>query len=249
MTRANPYAPYSSKREQRIVFFFVAVGIMALTYGTFFVFDFLPETPATSERQSTVKSVDTVDDAGELSDTQEIVGADEESISLSQDRDAGTVINTRDENALPVSIIFDTLDGRKVTVLNPKSATVEALDAALLSGVIRHPDSADFAHTGTIFLLGHSSYLPNVMNKNFQAFNGIQKLAWGDTIRLRSNDTEYVYSVDRVYQAKASNSEIPLQYDVAKLVLATCNSFASKDDRFIVEATLVGSHKLSFIGE
>ena len=138
----------------------------------------------------------------------------------------------------PVSITFDSLD-KTIAVLNPESRSVAALDTALLSGVVRHPDSADFERTGTIFLLGHSSYLPNVINKNFQAFNGIQKLGWGDVIRLRSGDTEYVYHVDRTYEVKASDAEVEIEAGVAKLTLATCNSFGSKDDRFVVEATLV----------
>lgn len=246
MSLANPYAPYSSKREQRVVFFFVVVGIVALTYALFYVIDFLPEKPESSS--DTQAQVESPENTG---------GGVEGGVESSQVRTDTTprgavaegVSGVSADEALPVSIIFDTLDGRKVSVLNPKSATVEALDSALLSGAIRHPDSADFAHTGTIFLLGHSSYLPNVMNKNFQAFNGIQKMKWGDTIRLRSDNTEYIYSVDRVYQAKASDAEVKIQHDEARLILATCDSFATKDDRFIVEAVLVESHPLSYVGE
>lgn len=229
----NPYAPYSSKREQRLVFFFVCVGVIALTYALFYVIDFLPEEPSVATEESVSadsKEVEVPIDGAEVN-------------SNNSDTEANTITKNV-EKALPVSIIFDSLDGKEVTVLNPTASSVEALDNALLSGVVRHPDSADFANTGTIFLLGHSSYLPNVMNKNFQAFNGIQKLKWGDTIRLRGEDTEYVYSVDRVYQAKASDAEVEIQHDEARLVLSTCNSFATKDDRFMVEATLVESHKL-----
>ncbi|MEZ4200359.1 MAG: hypothetical protein R3B69_02060 [Candidatus Paceibacterota bacterium] len=41
--------------------------------------------------------------------------------------------------------------------------------------------------------------------KNFQAFNGLQELTWGDEIRVTSGDTAYVYQVDRVYKASATN--------------------------------------------
>ncbi len=237
MPSENTYAPYSSKREQRLVYFFVCVGIISLTYALFYVIDFLPEKEKGAVEVNAPIETDAVHDADTV--------VAQEGANVSHDSNAGgeTPVSIVD-SALPQTIIFDSLDGKKVNVLNPKSATVEALDNALLSGVVRHPDSADFAHTGTLFLLGHSSYLPNVMNKNFQAFNGIQKLKWGDTIRLRSKDMEYVYSVDRVYQAKASDAEVQIQHDEARLVLATCNSFATKDDRFIVEATLLESHKL-----
>ena len=213
---------FNSKREQRIVFFLVSVGIIALTYGFFFVIDFLPETP--SEKKTSLPAV-----------------VEEVPASTTLVQEATTTPEAVDP--FPVSITFDSL-GKTIAVLNPESRSVAALDTALLSGVVRHPDSADFERTGTIFLLGHSSYLPNVINKNFQAFNGIQKLGWGDVIRLRSGDTEYVYHVDRTYEVKASDAEVEIESGVAKLTLATCNSFGSKDDRFVVEATLVSKTAL-----
>jgi LPXTG-site transpeptidase (sortase) family protein len=202
---------YASKLEQRIVFFFVAMGIIALTYGVLVLVDFLPEKPKQETAEVKVEA---------LIPTDEVV-----------------------TDPFPVKIIFDSLD-REVVVLNPITSTIAALDAELLKGVVRHPDSADFKEVGTIFILGHSSYLPNIHNKNFQAFNGIQKLKWGETIRLQSADREYVYKIDRVYETKATEAEVPIQHEAAKLVLATCNSFGSKDDRFIVEATLVSSTAL-----
>ena len=153
-------------------------------------------------------------------------------------------IRETSRDALPVSITFESLGNRTVPVRNPASRTIAALDNALLSGAVRHPDSADLKNTGNIFILGHSSYLPNVLNKNFQAFNGLQNMTWGDVIRVRSADTEYVYQVDRVYKAKASEVSVPVNTGKAKLTLATCNSFASKDDRFIVEASLVSTRAL-----
>lgn len=212
---------FTSKLEQRVVFFFVTVGAISITYGIFFITDFLPE-----EKADVV-----VEEQIPVTETEIIVD---------------TPIDVKEEvvDPLPLTVVFDTLGGKEVKILNPDSGAVEALDSALLSGVVRHPDSADFKNTGTIFLLGHSSYLPVVRNKNFQAFNGIQKLKWGDNIRLQSSDTEYVYSVERVYEAKATDAEVKIEKGDAKLVLATCNSFATKDDRFIVEAVLVGEHPI-----
>lgn len=144
---------------------------------------------------------------------------------------------------LPQKIIIPTLD-REVTIYNPATSDVATLDAALLKGIIRHPESADFKNTGTMFLLGHSSYLPVVYNKNYQAFNGIQKLVWGDLIYIQSGDKEYTYRVNRVYEAKASKAEVELQWKKPELILATCDSFGSKEDRFVVEAMFVESHKI-----
>jgi LPXTG-site transpeptidase (sortase) family protein len=160
----------------------------------------------------------------------------------------GTVIETAPSNVtetkvsnqpvFPDTIIIDALD-REVAVLNPTSRTIADLDAALLYGVVRHPDSATLEQSGTVFVLGHSSYLPTVLNNNFQAFNGIQNLSFGDTIRLQAGDDEYVYRVDRVYRAKAQDVTVPIAGDTKRLVLATCNSFGSIDDRYVVEASLV----------
>jgi LPXTG-site transpeptidase (sortase) family protein len=95
-----------------------------------------------------------------------------------------------------------------------------------------------------MFLLGHSSYLPTVNNKNFQALNGIQKLEWGDTIRVQSEETEYLYRVQKVYEVKASAASADIEWGKAKIILVTCNSFGSKDDRFVVEGYLIKSYPI-----
>src|SRR3989344_2635308 len=102
-----------------------------------------------------------------------------------------------------------------------------------------YPLSITLEQNGTVFILGHSSYLPVVRNKNFQALNGIQDLKWGDTITISSTDGEYVYRVDKVYRAKAGDVVVPIAGPTQRLYLATCNSFGSQDDRYIVEADLV----------
>jgi LPXTG-site transpeptidase (sortase) family protein len=139
---------------------------------------------------------------------------------------------------VPESIYIKKLD-RTIPVLNPESREITDLDAALLSGVVRHPDSADLAQDGNVFILGHSSYLPNVFNENFQAFNGIQDLAWGDTIEVTSDGYLHLYEVEKVYKASAQDTTVPVSGTGPRLTLATCNSFGSVDDRFIVEAKRV----------
>jgi LPXTG-site transpeptidase (sortase) family protein len=191
------------------------MGILTITYSLLFVVDFLPEAPSEESKEVVETTVE----------PQEIV------------KEAAPI------DPEPITVIFDTLD-KELVVLNPESNAISDLDAALLNGVVRHPDSADFEREGTIVLFGHSSYLPQVINKSFQAFNGIQKLEWGDTVRLQSSDKEYVYRVDKVYEAKASKAEVEIVSGTAKLTLVTCNSFGSRDDRYIVEATLIDSYEL-----
>ncbi len=217
------YAQIKVNRAPFLVVFFIVV---LMTYGLLFALDFYPE-----PHKADASTEDTDTEMIEESDTEP---AEERVVA---------VVEEEPHSALPTSIIFDSL-GKEVPVLNPDSDEVADLDAALLSGAVRHPDSADLTTKGNMFILGHSSYLPTVFNKNFQAFNGIQNLVWGDTIRVRSADAEYIYRVQNVYKAKASEVAVPATPGKAKLTLATCNSFGSKDDRFVVEASLIETKKL-----
>jgi LPXTG-site transpeptidase (sortase) family protein len=193
------------------IFFTVSYGLLALA-------DLLPESP--KAQSETVAST-----------TPTITVA---TTSPSDTLFAGEV------DALPNTMTIERLN-RTVPVLNPASRSIEALDSALLEGVVRHPDSATMKDEGNIFILGHSSYLPVVNNRSFQAFNGIQDLVWGDVITIASADVVSAYRVEKVYKAKASALTIPVAGEGKRLTLATCNSFGSTDDRYIVEAELVSS--------
>lgn len=183
--------------------------VFAVTYGVLFAMDFIPEAPENGEG------------GVEVIEEQETI-----------------LVSPAVVDPYPQRMIIEALN-KDIVIQNPESREIADLDTALLSGAVRHPDSADFAEKGTMFLFGHASYLPHVFNKNFQAFNDIQKLVWGDSIRVQSSDTEYWYRVSKVYKTKASEAEVTLQHDSAKLTLVTCNSFGTKDERFVVEAELV----------
>jgi len=192
---------------------FLAVFFLmfVLSYGVLYAIDFIPEAPKDDEKQVTVIPI-----------KKPTVVAP-----------APIVVS----DPYPQRLLIDVL-GKNIVIQNPKGRAVAELDKALLTGAVRHPDSADFKNTGNMFLFGHSSYLPHVFNKNFQAFNDIQKLVWGDIIRVQSSDTEYRYRVNNVYKTKAGDAEVTLDHARAKLTLVTCNSFGSKDERFVVEAEL-----------
>jgi len=208
--------------------FFVAVFV---SYAILYAIDFYPEVvtkTASDTSENTDLPAEASAQAGEtvITESAPII---EETVEE---------VQTTVAYPLPERIIFDRLD-KEVPVLNPESREIADLDQALLSGAVRHPDSADFNEPGNVFILAHSSYLPNVINKHFQAFNGIQNLTWGDKIRVQSADTEYVYRVEKVYEASATEVFVPFTPGEARLTLATCDSFGSIDDRFIVEARLV----------
>lgn len=211
----------------KITFLVAFFCIFTVSYGVLYALDFYPE-PITPSATSTAPVATTTIPKPAVATTTPKT----ESVS-----DIGS-------DTLPQTLLIPALS-RTVTVLNPASNAVAALDAALLKGVIRHPDSATFADEGTMFILGHSSYLPTVHNRNFQALNGIQNLKWGDVITVNSNNTAYTYKVEKSFKVKASGFTVPVAGKGKTLTLVTCNSFGSTEDRYVVEATLVSTKSLN----
>jgi len=213
-------------------FFAVFFVVVFVTYAILFAFDFYPE-PATDDvvPETTTQVVDATVPASNSAPA---------SLNETPEPDVTPV-----GSPYPLRLTFDTFD-RSVAVRNPESAENSVLDEALRDGVARHPHSADLVDTGNMLILGHSSYLPNVFNRNFQAFNGIENLKWGDLIRLTSSDTEYVYRVNRVYHAPASDIFVPVGEETTpKLTLVTCNVLGAKEDRYVLEASLVDTVALT----
>lgn len=223
---------------KKITFLAVFFIIFTLTYGFLTLIDFLPEPVSETVPATSSEPISLIRDIAATSTGVEALSAttSTETAFSSSTKGIDTIMSA--SAALPQTLTIDALD-RTVTVLNPASRNNASLDAALLKGVIRHPDSATLNQEGNVFILGHSSYLPQVINKNYQALNGIQNLKWGDLLRLKSTEAEYVYRVEKVYKAKASTLTIPVAGTGKHLTLATCNSFGSTDDRYIVEASLI----------
>lgn len=149
-----------------------------------------------------------------------------------------------DTTDLPVKIDIPSIK-LSVKVANPTSTDVTILDKALLSGAVRYPSSSKLGETGNVIIFGHSSYLPVVHNKAFKAFDGIQNLHKGDRILVTGADRVYTYEVETVVSAKADQDFIPLTASGSKLTLATCDSFGTHNDRFVVTAQLVESNPVS----
>lgn len=134
--------------------------------------------------------------------------------------------------------------GLSESVSNPQTTDVAKLDNALLFGPVRYPTSSNLGEAGNVIIFGHSSYLPVVQNKEFKAFNGIQKLKAGDLITVTGENHVYTYAVETVEKKNATEDAIPLIVEGSKLTLSTCDSFGKKSDRFIVTATLVSTKAL-----
>ncbi len=221
---------WKNVRENKYVFLGTFFFVFTATYLVFLAVDFLPEEPTDEKATEMVKETEVM--------VNEVIAT-----TTMEEVDQDLAIGVIDYAVLPTEIYIEKLD-RTVPILNPASRTIADLDAALLEGVVRHPDSATLAQDGNVFVLGHSSYLPNVFNKNFQAFNGIQDLEWGDIIEVSSEDAVFEYRVEKVYRAQASDVTVPIAGDEKILTLATCNSFGSVDDRYIVEAKQVSVREL-----
>lgn len=239
------------------------VIVLVFTYGSLYVVDFLPEPPA--ETNSTVAVENESKDQNDtvlfevddliLDDNKEVKLVTEtpegqvagemanDAAEISNSSNGTQVIGVNEISAKPVRMYIDALE-RHIPILNPTSRLLSDLDAALSNGAIRHPDAADFQREGNIVILGHSSRLPNVINRNYQIFNNIEDLQWGDVIRVYSKDTEYIYRVDRVYEAKASALVVPVADTGPRLTLVTCDTLGAIEDRFIVEAKLQSSRPI-----
>lgn len=146
------------------------------------------------------------------------------------------------KGVLPTRINISAVD-LDLPVQNPDTRDLEELDAYLKSGPVRYVDSAKLGEKGNVIIFAHSSNLPIVRNKMFQAFNDIPELKAGDTITLTGEDgTGYLYSVESVTQTTVeSGASIDLSPSQGKkLTLVTCDTLTGKSARYIVEATYVG---------
>lgn len=156
----------------------------------------------------------------------------------------GPVSLAKDDVAseFPTKISIPSLDLETI-VSNPTSASLPVLDALLLKGAVRYPTSGLLGTKGSnVVIFAHASYLPIVKNQAYKAFNGIQNLKQGEKIYVSGKDRTFVYLVETVAKADASNAGVPLTVEGNKLTLITCDSFASKNDRFVVIAVLVESY-------
>ncbi len=159
-----------------------------------------------------------------------------DALSQQKQRDRATV---KPPVTLPEQLLIPSI-GLVAPVRNPASSRIAVLEQALLSGVVRYPNSARMGEGGTMILFGHSSNRPVVLNPNFKIFNRIHTLVPGDEVRIRGGGWEEVYRVRRVRLALVDGTRIALQPGGKRLVLITCNTLGAKEERYIVEAAFVG---------
>jgi len=138
---------------------------------------------------------------------------------------------------IPVRVNISAI-GVDVSVTTPSSTDIEVLDSALLSGAVHYPGSGLAGESANMLIFGHSSYLPYVRNKSYQAFNALGTLQKGDRVIVETATDRYTYTVTHVRHETASDVEVWFDTAVPTLTLATCDVFGKKQDRWIVTATL-----------
>lgn len=207
-------------REHPFVFTGVWMGVFALFFALSSVFGLVPDLETADAEEN-----DTVVLESESDEEKEIEPA-----------------NTKEDDA-PLRIMIDRI-GVDSTIVNPISRDIEDLDEALLEGVVHYPGSGDLEDHTNMFLFGHSSGLRVVHNQAFKVFNDLKELESGDLIRIQSKGKEYLYRVDSLTLTTAEEAWVELSDREKKLTLSTCNSFGSKQERYVVEADFVGSYEL-----
>jgi LPXTG-site transpeptidase (sortase) family protein len=127
-------------------------------------------------------------------------------------------------------------------VQNPVTTDIDTLDALLVNGPARYADSAQLGEVGNTIIFAHSSHLPIVHNAMYKAFNRIPELKSGDTITLVGQDGKsYLYTVDSIVKADATDTSIDLSTDATKLTLVTCDTLTGKSARYVLTAYFVGT--------
>jgi len=166
------------------------------------------------------------------------------SVALSSLPQLGVSANTdtSSQGTLPTEIKIPSV-GIDLPVQNPSTTDVDALDALLNKGPARYVSSAELGTQGNVLIFAHSSHLPIVTNKMFQAFNQIPNVNPGASIEIDGADGKaYLYSVDSVVKADTqTGATIDLSPTQGKkLTLVTCDTLTGTSARFILTAHFVG---------
>lgn len=147
--------------------------------------------------------------------------------------------------AKPERIIIPSID-LDLSVQNPETRDIAALDELLKNGPARYVDSAQLGEQGgNMIIFAHSSNLPVVKNQMYKAFNKVKDIKAGENITIQAGGKNYLYVVKSVKKADASETHIDMRKDLGtRLTLVTCDTLTSKDARFVLEASFVGSYDI-----
>ncbi len=119
----------------------------------------------------------------------------------------------------------------------------EANEAALDSGAWwRYPERGNPEDGGNFIISAHRFTLWSTVQKTIEKspFYNIDKLATDDQIVIDYSGKRYLYTINRVFDVKPSQTEIEAPSTEAKLTLYTCTLGGSADGRVVLTATPQG---------
>jgi LPXTG-site transpeptidase (sortase) family protein len=134
----------------------------------------------------------------------------------------------------PSRIIIDKV-GVDTIVEQPDTRDVTILDQYLTRGAVHYPGSGT-VEQGNIFVFGHSTGLRVVQNQAYKTFNDIENLNDDDEIRVEAEGKIYIYKVNSVELLDEDDALITFDNSKRSITLSTCNTFGSKQERWVVKA-------------
>ncbi len=130
-----------------------------------------------------------------------------------------------------------------VDITDPWSQIEESVQAALLEGVVRLPNTARPGQVGNAFLTGHSSYYPWVKSLYKDIFALLPKIQIGDEIIVYYDQQRYVYIVSDLDEVSPKDVFVMGKTKDARLTLMTCVPIGTTLKRLVVTALLAPARK------
>lgn len=194
-----------------------------------------------------LSTADSIDLVPNYLDGSSATSADAQSVELASLPQLGETVSVDPATTAgiePERLIISAID-LDLSVQNPATRDINALDALLVDGPARYVDSAKLGETGNMIIFAHSSHLPIVHNKMFQAFNKIPELKTGDIVTLTAGGKAYLYSVASITKADATDTSIDMSAAKGvRLTLVTCDTLTGKSARYVLEANFVGTYNI-----
>jgi sortase A len=124
-------------------------------------------------------------------------------------------------------------------IVRPSSTAEEAINDALLKGVIKYPGTAEPGDRGNIFLTGHSSYYWWVSTEYRNVFTLVPNLINNDEIIIYYKGTRFSYRISNTFEVSPTETSILAPTPDATLTLSTCVPIGTSYRRKIVQAKQV----------
>ena len=121
-------------------------------------------------------------------------------------------------------------------IVYPKTVDDKTINAALLTGVVHYPGTADPGQKGNVFLTGHSSYYPWASSDYKTVFSLVPQLVGGDEIVVYNKGIRYTYRVDQVYEVAPTHVDVLRPTPEPMITLSTCVPIGTSYRRKIVRA-------------